>query len=140
MMTLKVGIGTAMLALCLMIAPAANAKATDTIKIAPKGELTSSGHALVTFKYSCASRPGTVTWLDFAVVGSGTSTFDAASAPLTCDGKSHKIVASAGPDLDPYYFLPGPHRVEASFYNDVLGGWNHENGFGPRVSDTIILR
>jgi hypothetical protein len=148
MTTRKMGAVAVSLALSLLLAPAAHAGNKDRIKLAPKGQLSPEGWAGVTAFYSCASHPGT-TYMEMAVTQTYgpngeyySSGFDGFSAPLTCDGKIHKVlvyVQSDNGNPETYRFVPGRASGEASFWNDVLGGWN-SGGFGPRVSGTVVLR
>ena len=140
MLTSRVSIAAVALALSLLLVPVAQAGVTDQIKIAPRGQVSPEGWALVTITYSCAPRAGTTTYLDYAVIQPETSSFDDLSGPLTCNGRTNKVVVISGADLDPYRFVPGAARVEASFWNDVLGHWNYPTGFGPRVSAMVTLR
>lgn len=139
MSTATVRIAAVTIAFCLLFAAATQARETDQIRFSPTGDLSPEGWAGVTVFYSCAARPGTTTYLDMAAVQdfAGAASFDELSEPLTCNGKTNKIVHDNGSDFDPY--VPGPARVEASFWNDVLGGWN-SGGFGTRVVDTVVLR
>lgn len=148
MITRKMGVVAFTLALSLLLAPAAQASATDRIKLAPRGQLSPEGWAGVTAFYTCAPRAGT-TYMEMAVTQDYgpngeyySSGFDGISGPLTCDGRIHKVlvyVQSDNGNPETYRFVRGRASSEASFWNDILGGWN-SGGFGPRVSGSLVLR
>ena len=98
MLTSRVSIAAVALALSLLLVPAAQAGVTDQIKIAPRGQVSPEGWALVTITYSCAPRAGTITYLDYAVIQPETSSFDDLSGPLTCNGRTNKVVVISGAD------------------------------------------
>ena len=132
MITPKVSFAAVLLALTLLFAAGAQAGPADQIKFPPKGQISPEGWAVITVSYSCAPRAGD-TYIDTAVIQDGTSSFEDQTGPLTCNGKPQQVVTVSGGDLEPYRFVPGPARVEASFYNAA-------SGYGPRVTDTVTLR
>jgi hypothetical protein len=64
---------------------------------------------------------------------------DDVSAPLTCDGRTHRARVVAGGDFPPTPACPGAARVEAAFCNDELGHWHEPTGFGPKLTGTVVL-
>lgn len=147
MISSKASIAAVTVSLFLLFGAAAQADETDQISIVPSGALSPEGWAKVKFFYSCAPRAATTTYIDMGIVQtwgpngeSSTSSFDDLSAPLTCDGETHKVRIVAGGDLPPYAFVPGPAYVEAAFWNDVLGHWHEPTGFGPKVTGSVVLR
>jgi hypothetical protein len=145
MITSKASIAAVVVSLFLLFAAAAQADETDQISISAKGSLSPEGWAKMKFSYSCAPRVGTTSMVsnatqDYPNSDEWVASFERYSEPLTCDGEIHKTRIVHSGDLIPYAFVPGAARVEASFWNDVLGHYYEPTGFGPLVDGTVVLR